>query len=92
MIGGIVRRGAERCGHVWLTCAGWNSGVLVFRIRCCHEQDRRRRYGCCAQSLAVEQAYIGREIRVRTLEAQGFTRVTGGYAFRVPSAWMFWPR
>ena len=38
---------------------------------------------------AVEQADIGREIRARTLEAQGATRVTGGYAFRVPSAWMF---
>lgn len=38
---------------------------------------------------ATEQADIAREIRARTLEAQGFTRVTGGYAYRAPSPWIF---
>src|SRR5690242_1973723 len=43
------------------------------------------------KSSATEQAEIARENRARTLEAQGFTRVTGGYAYRAPSAWIFGP-
>ena len=37
---------------------------------------------------ATEQADIAHEMRDRALQAQGFTRATGGYELRVPSAWM----
>jgi hypothetical protein len=37
---------------------------------------------------ATEQADIEHEMRDRALQARGFTRATGGYELRVPSAWM----